>query len=63
MVLFVRGIHPACYRSGQWAAVVGAEWASDVGRPVLRVKFVDAVEDTWAVFAEPDIYEFAEKVK
>lgn len=57
--VYVRGIHGSVYRSGEWAGVIGCRFCN--GRPCLRVLFDDGKEDEWAVFAEPQHYEFGPK--
>lgn len=54
----IRGAHPASFRSGEWARIIGLEWRN--GRLCYVVLFVDDVEDSWPVYDASNPYEFRE---
>ncbi len=52
----IRGRHPYCFRSGQWAAVVGTVTIN--GRACYEVLFPDGMKDQWVILDEAADYEF-----
>lgn len=52
----MRATHPAGFRSGEWAEIIGVEWAN--GRACYRVRFLDRKEDSWPIVDPMDPYEF-----
>lgn len=52
----IRATHHYGFRSGEWANLVGVEWAND--RPCYRVVFPDGWTDSWPVHDPSDPYEF-----
>ncbi|QRY62729.1 hypothetical protein JVX90_00180 [Gordonia sp. PDNC005] len=48
----VRGMHPAVFRSGEWATITG------VGRGSWRVQFPDGRTDEWAIDDPAAEYQF-----
>jgi hypothetical protein len=63
-VVMIRGMHPWCFRSGEWATIVGIEFTTGpfLGRSAkhvcFQVVFPDGVGDSWVVYDEDAEYEF-----
>ena len=63
-VVMIRGMHRYCFRSGEWATIVGMEVLPGPfeGRSAMRVcfqvVFPDGVKDSWVVYDEDAEYEF-----
>lgn len=61
---FMRGTHPAFYRSGQWAKIEKVLFVTPVGgeeRLCYRIVFVDGAVDNCPVYDPVAGYEFTSK--
>ncbi|AZV00783.1 hypothetical protein SEA_KIKO_62 [Gordonia phage Kiko] len=54
----VRGTHPYCYRSGEWATIAGETRRQADGVPLWLVEFADGATDEWVQDDPAAGYEF-----
>lgn len=57
----IRGTHPYCYRSGQWAVIRDIVTAKD--RRCYLVQFEDSMVDFWPVEDSQAGYEFRDPAR
>jgi hypothetical protein len=60
---WIRGTHPNCLRSGEWAIIVGVCMFTptllDPPQPCFEVIFPDGVQDHWVIYDNDEPYEFS----